>query len=294
MVFSMTGFGHSARHFGGYRVQIEIKSVNHRYCETVIRLPREWTCYEDVLKRIVQHRLGRGRIDIFINKEKEEDALNTPHINWSAAHSYVQAASALRERFGFTDTLTLNQLMQMPDVLVAREDSTLANEEVEEHLVAGLQEALNGLCEMRAREGHHLAEDTGSRLTTLEAIHQELVLLAPTVVSEYRTKLRQRLADLQDATFKFDEHKFGMELALFAERCNIDEELTRLKSHFGQCRTLLQMHEPIGRKLDFLIQEMNREVNTIGSKANHLALVNRVVDMKAELEKIREQVANME
>ncbi|OPA78574.1 YicC family protein [Paenibacillus selenitireducens] len=294
MVFSMTGFGHSAKHFGGYKVQIEMKSVNHRYCETVIRLPREWTCYEDVLKRTVQQRLRRGRIDIFINKEKEEDVGPSTHVNWPAAENYVQAASALRERFGFTDTLTLYQLMQLPDVLVVRDETSLLDEEVEAHLVAGVEEALNGLCEMRAREGQHLAEDTASRVTTLEKTHRELVELAPTVVEEYRARLNQRLEDMLDSTFKFDEQKFGMEVALFAERSNIDEELTRLKSHLAQCRKLLQEQEPVGRKLDFLIQEMNREVNTIGSKANHLALVNRVVDMKAELEKIREQVANME
>lgn len=294
MVNSMTGYGHSAKHFGGYKVQIEMKSVNHRYCETVIRLPREWTRYEDVLKRTVQMRLKRGRIDIFVTKEREDGSGPAAHINWPVVQSYVQASQTLREQYGFADELQLQQLLQLPDVFVPRDEELMADDVVEQHLLAGLEEALESLCEMRAREGMHLAHDIAARLEGLETIHAEMVELAPTVVEDYRSRLGQRLQDIQNSTFKFDAHKFGMEVALFAERSNIDEELTRLLSHFGQIRKLLQQNEPVGRKLDFLIQEMNREVNTIGSKANDLALVNRVVDMKAELEKIREQVANME
>jgi len=148
------------------------------------------------------------------------------------------------------------------------------------------------LLDMRRKEGLHLAADLEARISRLEAIHAELVNLAPQVVSDYRNRLKGRLAELLEGTF--DEQRFAMEVAVFADRSNIDEELTRLASHFAQCRALLQASEPVGRKLDFLIQEMNRETNTIGSKANHLALVNRVVEMKAELEKIREQAANLE
>ncbi len=153
---------------------------------------------------------------------------------------------------------------------------------------------MEGLAAMRSMEGKHLAADVEQRLSKLQALHAEMLQLAPTVVEDYRNKLKQRLSDLNDGSFAFDEHKFGMEIAIFADRSNIDEELIRLQSHFEQCKGLLRADEPVGRKLDFLIQEMNREVNTIGSKANHLTLVNRVVEMKAELEKIREQLANIE
>ncbi|GJM68842.1 hypothetical protein HMSSN036_10580 [Paenibacillus macerans] len=156
----------------------------------------------------------------------------------------------------------------------------------------GLEEALIGLLGMREREGRNLVSDLNGRLARLEAIHAELVRLAPEVVNDYRSRLKARLSELLEGSF--DEQRFAMEVAVFADRSNIDEELIRLKSHFEQCRSLLQAVEPIGRKLDFLIQEMNRETNTIGSKANHLALVNLVVEMKAELEKIREQAANLE
>lgn len=294
MVRSMTGYGHSANHFGGYKVQIEIKSVNHRYSEIVVRIPREWTCFEEAMKRAVQQRVKRGRVDIFIHREREGEGGSAVDIQWPMVEAYMQAADRLRNRYGLTDSVRLQDILQLPDVIAMRDEATLSEEEMEKELLAGLREALDGLCRMRAREGEHLARDIMDRLLYLESIHAEMAGLAPTVVEEYRTKLKQKLEDLQDSAFTIDEYKFGMEVALFAERSNIDEELTRLRSHFEQCRQLLQSEDPVGRKLDFLIQEMNREVNTIGSKANHLALVNRVVDMKAELEKIREQVANME
>lgn len=186
-----------------------------------------------------------------------------------------------------------------PDVMVQPDGTSSVPEEQKDEWEqvpqAGLNEALSSLEQMRAREGLHLASDLERRITRLESLHTEMLELAPSVVSDYRNKLRQRLTELQeDGSFPFDEHKLGMEIAVFADRSNIEEELTRLLSHFGQCRELLKSEDPVGRKLDFLIQEMNREVNTIGSKANHLALVNRVVEMKAELEKIREQAANIE
>ncbi|MNH77057.1 hypothetical protein D3C73_293430 [compost metagenome] len=295
MSFSMTGFGQSAQHFGGYVIQFEIKSVNHRYSEIVLRMPREWTCYEDELKRIVQRHIKRGRIDVYINKEKEDESSRPFALNVSAAKAYLDAARQLGEQLGVDDSLTAHQLLTMPDVLVS-EDALPADlhpdEDWEKVLKAGLEQALSGLIRMREKEGLHLTNDLEERLAKLEEFHAELTQLAPTVVGDYRNRLRQRLSELLDGTM--DEQRFSMEVAIFADRSNVDEELTRLGSHFEQCRELLHTREPIGRKLDFLIQEMNREVNTIGSKANHLALVNRVVEMKAELEKIREQAANME
>ncbi|WP_433946270.1 YicC/YloC family endoribonuclease [Paenibacillus sp. SN-8-1] len=295
MSFSMTGFGQSAQHFGGYVIQFEIKSVNHRYSEIVLRMPREWSCYEDELKRIVQRHIKRGRIDVYINKEKEDESSRPFVLNTSAAKAYLDAARQLGEHLGVDDSLTAHQLLMMPDVLVSEDvlpGDLHPDEDWERVLKAGLEQAISGLIRMREKEGRHLTKDLEERLSKLEEFHSELIQLAPTVVGDYRNRLRQRLSELLDGTM--DEQRFSMEVAIFADRSNVDEELTRLGSHFEQCRELLHTREPIGRKLDFLIQEMNREVNTIGSKANHLALVNRVVEMKAELEKIREQAANME
>jgi uncharacterized protein (TIGR00255 family) len=212
--------------------------------------------------------------------------------------SYLDAAEALRREYGFQGELTLRDILSMPGVMEFKEEIPTAaaspSEEVAELLEKGLRLSLEALLEMRAREGGYLAADLSRRVDRLEELHAGITGLAPLVVHEYREKLRQRLSGLNDGNFPWDEHKFGMDIAIFADRCSIDEELTRLYSHFGQCRALLLGSEPAGRKLDFLIQEMNRETNTIGSKCNHLDIVNLTLDMKAELEKIREQAANLE
>lgn len=298
MSFSMTGYGQSALQHGGYKVVFEVKSVNHRYCEVVLRLPREWTCFEDTLRRTVQQYVKRGRVDVYVNKEEGDE--HAPHalLNEQAVQTYLQTAQDLSHRFGLDGELTVKDLLSLPSVWIAPEHSALDGEtDLEEWgsvLDNGLRKALEGLTSMRSLEGRYLIADVEQRLRKLQILHGEMLQLAPTVVEDYRNKLKQRLSDLNDGSFAFDEHKFGMEIAIFADRSNIDEELIRLQSHFEQCSGLLHADEPVGRKLDFLIQEMNREVNTIGSKANHLTLVNRVVEMKAELEKIREQLANIE
>ncbi|MNM82960.1 hypothetical protein D3C81_950040 [compost metagenome] len=292
---SMTGYGGAVRSYGGYVVQFEIKSVNHRYAEVVLRMPREWTCYEDGLRRLVQRHIKRGRIDVYISKERDESGTLPYVLNRPAVEAYLKAADELARHYSVDAKLSARDLLSLPDALTAPAEVTpagSAESDWEQILTEGLEEALIGLLGMREREGKHLDADLGQRLLRLEAIHGELVRLAPEVVSEYRSRLKGRLAELLDGNY--DEQRFAMEVAVFADRSNIDEELIRLKSHFEQCRSLLQAYEPVGRKLDFLIQEMNRETNTIGSKANHLALVNLVVEMKAELEKIREQAANLE
>ncbi|MGG6310070.1 YicC/YloC family endoribonuclease [Paenibacillus macerans] len=295
MSHSMTGYGSAVRSYGGYIMQFEMKSVNHRYAEIVLRMPREWTCYEDGLRRLVQRHIKRGRIDVFISKERDESSALPLVLNRPVAESYLRAAEELGKRYGLDANITAMDLLSLPDAMTAPEllsPVTGAEPEWEQVLTEGLEEAVIGLLGMREREGQHLVSDLNQRLTRLEAIHGELVRLAPEVVNEYRSRLKGRLAELLEGSY--DEQRFAMEVAVFADRSNIDEELIRLKSHFEQCRSLLQAFEPVGRKLDFLIQEMNRETNTIGSKANHLALVNLVVEMKAELEKIREQAANLE
>lgn len=294
MSLSMTGFGQSAIKFEGYTVTIEVKSVNHRYCEVLFRMPREWACFEDALRRTVQSRIGRGRIDVYMNRESDDENISQD-LNHAVVKSYLKAADELRA-YGIEGDLTIRDILSLPDVLVSRSEQSGEDkrEQWSDMLCAGLNDALDGLIEMRSREGALLAQDIEHRIERLQTLQSEMVSLAPTVTAEYRTRLRQRLEALNDGSLTFDEHIFGMEVALFAERSNVDEELIRLQSHFNQCRQLLHQNGPSGRKLDFLIQEMNREVNTIGSKANHLTLVNRVVEMKAELEKIREQAANVE
>ncbi len=296
--FSMTGYGQSSLQFGGYKITFEVKSVNNRYCEVVLRMPRDWTVYEDMLRKTVQNHIRRGRVDVIINRETADEAAALQELNRHAVKSYLESAEALKKEFGLAGELTLRDILSMPGVMELKEGPAALSagtpEEYAGMLERGLTESLESLLQMRAREGSYLAADLSRRLVHLEELHAAMAALAPAVVSEYRDKLRQRLSELNDGTFPFEEHKFGMEIAIFADRCNIDEELTRLYSHFEQCRALLDGSEPAGRKLDFLIQEMNRETNTIGSKCNHLNLVNLTLEMKAELEKIREQAANME
>ena len=297
MSFSMTGFGQSALYFGGYCLKCEIKSVNHRYCEIAFRMPKEWTCYEDSLRRFIQGHVKRGRIDVYISNVVEAASESSLKLNLSVVRDYVSAAKELQDNFGLGGLPSVAELMALPGVVVqsaqADDQSVVQNDEqLESNLQQVVLQAIAGLVAMREQEGQHLQEDLLGRLDKLEVLHQELVKYAPTVLQEYRTKLRSRLSELLDGVL--EEQRFSMEVAIFADRSNVDEELTRLSSHLTQSRDLLGKTEPAGRKLDFLIQEMNREVNTIGSKANHLAIVNVVVEMKAELEKIREQAANLE
>lgn len=295
MSLSMTGYGQSVVDFQGYSISFEVKSVNHRYCEIVFHMPREWACFEDSLRRTVQSRIGRGRIDVYINKENNGESQGAV-LNHTMVQAYLQAAEDLKS-YGIKGDLAVRDILSLPDVLVS--PSGLPMDEAQQKLwndalLQGLEQALEGLIQMRSREGSFLAKDIEQRLDRLQLLHREMTELAPEVPEEYRKRLRQRIESLDDGSLAVDEHIFGMEVALFAERSNVDEELIRLHSHLEQCRELLHQKSPVGRKLDFLIQEMNREVNTIGSKANHLTLVNRVVEMKAELEKIREQAANVE
>lgn len=294
--FSMTGYGQSALQLGGHKITFEVKSVNNRYCEVVLRLPREWAVYEDKLRRMVQAHIKRGRVDVIINREVTDGAAGAHMLDHRMVKSYLEAAEVLNRDYGFQGELSLQDILALPGAMESKEESAAADSsgELAGLLEQGLHLSLEALLEMRGREGSYLTAELTRRLDRLEELHAGISGFAPLVVEEQREKLRQRLSLLNDGSFPWDEHKFGMEIAIFADRCNIDEELTRLHSHFGQCSALLLGSEPAGRKLDFLIQEMNRETNTIGSKCSHLSVVNLTLDMKAELEKIREQAANLE
>lgn len=297
MSFSMTGFGQSALQYGGYSIQCEVKSVNHRYSEIVFRMPREWTGCEEALRRLVQQHVKRGRIDVYISKERNDAGAPALRLNHAAVRNYLTSAEELRDLYGLEGLPTIAELLALPGVMIQEdpdlpEDAESGEEDLELSLLQVLGEALAGLVAMREKEGSRLQQDLTGRFEHLSVMHAELCKWAPTVVQDYRDRLRARLTELLEGSL--DEQRFSMEVAAFAERSNVDEELIRLSSHLAQGKELLAGQEPIGRKLDFLIQEMNREVNTIGSKANHLAIVNLVVDMKAELEKIREQAANLE
>ncbi|GAA4871062.1 YicC family protein [Paenibacillus vulneris] len=293
MVRSMTGFGQANRSFAGYHVQMDVKSVNHRYCEVQVRMPREWMKYEDLVKRVVQQEIKRGRVDVFVSVERKTDAAGSMEINWVAAEAYRSAADQLKAKFGLEGSLTLQDYLRIPELITFRETDEAAEEDMEREWTLCVQEAVQQLIQMRTLEGAHLGEDTLQRVQALELYLEQARRLSPQAVQDYAVKLRARIQELMQQPV-IDEVRLATEVAVFADRANVDEEITRLLSHFQQCRQLLSSPEPIGRKLDFLVQEMNREVNTIGSKANHAGLTAIVVEMKAELEKMREQIQNIE
>lgn len=293
MIRSMTGFGQSSRTASGYRIQVEVKSVNHRYAETAVRLPREWLSVEDSIKKRVAQEIRRGRTDVFVSMERGGQSGKQAELDWELARSYMEAAAQLKERLGLEEELSLRDILLMPDVLRISNRVEADREQPAAELLACIDEAVAEAGAMRLAEGAHLMEDLDRRLQQLKEYHAAARILAPAVVDDYRQKLTLRLQEWL-GQIPLDESRLALEVAVFADRSNIDEELTRLESHFVQFGQLLHSEEPAGRKLDFLIQEMNRETNTIGSKANQAELSAIVVEMKSELEKIREQVQNIE
>lgn len=294
MIRSMTGFGQASRSYNGYKFQVDVKSVNHRYCEIMIRMPKEWMFLEDGVRKKIQQSVKRGRVDAFLSIEKETGADKTVEVNWSLLEGYRQAAEQVKRRLGLSDSLSLKELLSIPDLIRFDDNETDSREWIENELGKCVEDAVVQLVQMRQTEGRHLHSDLQERLQVIERMRHSVVQAAPTVVQEYGQKLKQRIEELLSDQFVVDEQRLAVEVAIFADRSNIDEELTRLDSHLQQCRLLLGQSEPVGRKLDFLIQEMNREVNTIGSKANHTEIVASVVELKAELEKLREQAQNIE
>jgi uncharacterized protein (TIGR00255 family) len=294
MLTSMTGFGQAQRSVSDYRVQVEIRSVNHRYCEVAIRLPREWASYEESLKKTIQQSISRGRVDVYIHIERTSAALTAVEVNWPLIEGYREAARQVAGRLGVREELSLKDLLSLPDSVVLREQESEPDDRVGREIAACLEEALSRLMAMRRNEGAHLQSDLLAKLEILKDLHRRMSIEAPRVVADYRNKLRERIAELLPDGEKPDENRLALEVALFADKCSIDEELTRLGSHFQQLRSLIELSEPVGRRIDFLIQEMNREVNTIGSKANQAELIALVVAAKSELEKIREQAQNIE
>ncbi|GIQ67682.1 YicC/YloC family endoribonuclease [Xylanibacillus composti] len=294
MIESMTGFGQAERTIGGFAIRIEVRSVNHRYLETVVRFPRDMTRFEDLIKRTVQGRLKRGRIEVFLSIEREAETAGTPQVDWAKIEGYWAASAEIAERLGLPHALQLGDLLQVEGIFVQEPALAVDDEALEEKLRACLEEALDGVAAMRRREGDHLRADLLSRLLAAQSLHASIQGKSGEAVRENKDKLRERIRELLENPHALDEQRFQMEVAVMAERMDVQEELTRLSSHFKQFRSMLEQREPVGRKLDFLVQEMNREANTIGSKANHASITAWIVDLKAELEKIREQVQNIQ
>jgi uncharacterized protein (TIGR00255 family) len=291
MIKSMTGYGKAELALEHEKIAVEMRSVNHRYGEISIKLPRTFICFENDVRKAVSERLKRGKIDVFIQLESVADT-RPPQVNISLARAYFKAFSSLREELGIEEPVPLSLIVSQKDVLAVAESND-RTEAMRDGLLATVACAVDALEGMRIREGTELADDLRKRRETLDRCMERISLRAPSVPAEYAEKIAARLARFASEGMP-DEARLAQEVALMADRSDITEEQVRFASHLVQFDAALQTLEPVGRKLDFLLQEMGREINTIGSKANDGEITSCVVELKAELEKIREQVQNIE
>ena len=292
MVMSMTGFGRAELSVGSRDIIVEIKSVNHRYYEFSCRTGRGYSFLEDKLKKYVGEKVSRGKVDMYVSVTETDDAAVEVELNKPLASGYIAAMNAMAEEYGVQNDISVSVLSRFSDVFQisrppADEDAVFADVKV------AVDAALEHFLSMREAEGEKLKADILSRAETIISIVGEIEERSPITVKEYRERLYAKLSEVLQST-NIDDQRILTEAAIFADKVAVDEETVRLRSHFDQMKSFLDSGVPVGRKLDFIVQEMNREANTIGSKVNDSALAHKVVDIKAELEKIREQVQNIE
>jgi len=292
MIKSMTGYGKGDSLFAGGRFVVEVRCVNHRYGEITVKLPRALLQFENELKKRVAGKLSRGKIDVFVQVEGSI-ALGVPTANLPLARGYLKAFNSIREALGLAGEVDLALIAAQRDVVTVAAESEATLEELPEELLSALDDALVKVDEMRLFEGESLLADFRKRRDILASLIGQVEKRAPQVVADYASRLKERVAELCSES-GLPEERLALEVALLAEKCDITEELVRLESHLRQFDETLGRGEPVGRKLDFLLQEINREVNTIGSKANDAQISACVVELKGELEKVREQVQNIE
>ncbi len=291
MIRSMTGFGAGRGSSGGEELDVEVRSVNHKYCEVKVRLPRELALLEVDVAKAVRERLARGGVDVTVRRAGAAGGV-APRVDVALAEAYARAFAEVQARLGLGGAVTLADVVAAEGVIRLDErplDLDAAREALRPALVAGL----DALVAMRAREGEALARDLEGRLGVVEGLVERAVALVPLSVEHHRVRLAERIEELARG-IAVDPARIAQEVAVFADRTDVTEEVTRLRSHISQARALLAGAEPAGRKLDFLVQEMHREVNTIGSKSQSAEIAALVVAAKAEIERLREQVQNVE
>ncbi len=292
MVKSMTGYGRAENTFNGCTITVELRSVNNRYLDCNVRIPRLYLFAEDAMKSRVQNTISRGKVDMFVTLDSTGADKVQVSVNRPVADGYYAALKQLSEDYGLSGEISVTLLSRFPEVLLAEK----AEEDVErlaQDICSVLDKALVDFDQMRTREGERLREDILSRAAVIEDKVGLVERRSPQTVTEYRAKLEARMSEVLSNT-QLDPARILTEAAIFADKVAVDEETVRLRSHIGQLREMLSKGGAIGRKLDFLIQEFNREANTIGSKCSDIEISGHVVDIKAEIEKIREQVQNIE
>ncbi len=294
MVKSMTGFGRCETEIGGRAVTVEIKSVNHRYFEFSCRITRGYSFLEDKLKAFVNSKVARGKIDMFVSVGAADDTPSEVTVNHSLVSGYLRAMKEISETYGVENDATVVSLSRFPDVFTVNK-AKVNEEQLTADVLSVASVALDSFIAMREAEGVKMKADILSRAQTILSIVSEIEERSPQTVEEYENRLLDRIRQtLENLSVEIDEQRILTEVAVFADKVAVAEETVRLRSHFDQLSAFLSYDQPVGRKLDFIIQEMNREANTIGSKVQDATLAHKVVDIKSEIEKIREQVQNIE
>lgn len=292
MIKSMTGFGRSIYENEGREYLIEIKSVNNRFSDVNIKMPRSLNYLEEKLKKEILKSVSRGKVDVYITFNNNSDRGKSVKLNTEIAKVYIDELKKLSKEAEIIDNINIMDISKFPDVLNIRmeEDS---EEIIEKELMIALDEAIKSFIDMREKEGNKIKQDLENRVKVISEKIEQISNISSGLVEEYIVKLETRIKELLK-TDVVDQTRLAQEVVIYSDKCSVEEEITRLKSHISQFSNLINENIAIGKKLDFLIQEMNRETNTIGSKANNLEITNLVVDIKTELENIREQVQNIE
>lgn len=293
MIRSMTSFGRSSSEEGEKRVfTVEMKSVNSRYLDINIRMPKSLISLEEEIRKMINNSLNRGKVDVFINLKNYNDGNGIPKVDINLAQGYLECLKEIETKLGVKNDISVMQIARFPEVITVVEEEDKI-EEVWKELKPLINESLEMMIGMREVEGNKLKEDILSKVYVIEELVSKVEEFADNIPKAFKMKLEERVKELL-GNIDIDESRIAMEVCMLADKATVDEEIIRLRSHINQVRETLNLNEPIGRKLDFIVQEMNRETNTIGSKSSDIQMTNIVIDIKNILEKIREQVQNIE
>lgn len=292
MIKSMTGFGRSTYENDGREYIVEIKSVNNRFNDINIKMPRNLNYLEEKIRKQILNNISRGKVEVSIQLNNNSDLGKKINLNTDIANRYIEELKKLTEETNIIDNINIMDIAKFPDVLNIKIDEE-AEEIIEKELFIALDSAINSFLDMRQKEGSKIKVDLEKRIEVIKQKIEQVSSISTGLVDEYIVKLEARIKELLK-TDVVDESRLAQEVVIYSDKCSVEEEITRLKSHISQFLNLLNENIAIGKKLDFLIQEMNRETNTIGSKANNLEITNFVVDIKTELENVREQIQNIE
>lgn len=291
MIKSMTGYGKSTLATDSREYQVEIKTINHRFADINVKMPRVLSYLEEDVKKEILKQVSRGKIEVFITYSNSSSENNEVKINTEIAKLYINELRNLAETEGLQSNIEVTEVAKFPDVLKIKSNND--DEKIKEELLEVVKNATTNLVNMRTAEGEKIEQDLNNRINDIEAKTSEISKLSTGLIGDYVVKLENRIKELLK-TEEIDKSRLAQEVVIYADKCSVEEEITRLKSHIYQFRKMLENEGAIGKKIDFLIQEMNRETNTIGSKANNLEITNYVIEIKTQLEDIREQIQNIE